>query len=83
VRIVQLQRTLAKRVRELEESLAHITELRKLLPICSYCRKVRADQNYWEQVEDYLTAQSAVQFSHSICPECWNKHVIPQLQTPP
>jgi phosphoserine phosphatase RsbU/P len=78
-RIVELQRTLARRVRELEDSLTQITKLRRLLPICSYCRKVRNDQDYWQQVEDYLTVQSAVQFSHSICPCCWNTHVAPQL----
>ncbi len=82
-RIVELQHTLAKRVRELEDSLAQIKELRRLLPICSYCRKVRADEDYWQQVDEYLTAQAALQFSHSICPECWTKHVIPQLQTVP
>jgi sigma-B regulation protein RsbU (phosphoserine phosphatase) len=81
IRIVELRRALEKRVRELEESLAQISKLRKLLPICSYCHKVRADQDYWQQVEDYLTEQSAVQFSHSICPQCWSTHVVPQFQT--
>jgi sigma-B regulation protein RsbU (phosphoserine phosphatase) len=83
VRIIELQRALTNRVRQLEESLAQITKLRRLLPICSYCHKVRADQDYWQQVEEYLTAHSAVQFSHSICPDCWGKHVVPQLQTRP
>ena len=78
-RIVELQRALGRRVRELEESLTQITKLRKLLPICSYCRKVRDDQDYWQQVEDYLGAQSAVQFSHSICPCCWDTYVVPQM----
>lgn len=81
VRIVELQRALTNRVRELEDSLTQITKLRRLLPICSYCHKVRADKDYWQQVEEYLTEQSAVQFSHSICPQCWSTHVVPQLQT--
>jgi hypothetical protein len=83
VRIVELQRALANRVRQLEESLTQLTKLRGLLPICSYCHKVRADKDYWQQVEEYLTEQSAVQFSHSICPQCWCTHVVPQLETTP
>jgi DNA-binding response OmpR family regulator len=79
VRITELQRALARRVHDLEESLVHLTRLRRLLPICSYCRKVRNDQDYWEQVEDYLSSQSAFQLSHGICPTCWNTHVVPQL----
>src|ERR1051326_2076485 len=83
VRIVELQRALANRVRQLEESLTQLTKLRGLLPICSYCHKVRADKDYWQQVEEYLTEQSAVQFSHSICPQCWCTHVVPQLEPTP
>jgi sigma-B regulation protein RsbU (phosphoserine phosphatase) len=77
--VVALQLDLARRVRELEESLAEIKQLRGLLPICSYCKKIRNDHNYWEQVETYLGARSAVQFSHGICPECWDNVVVPEL----
>jgi phosphoserine phosphatase RsbU/P len=78
-RVVELQQSLARRVRELEEALAEIKQLRGLLPICSYCKKIRNDDNYWEQVESYLGARSAVQFSHSICPGCWEKVVAEEL----
>jgi PAS domain S-box-containing protein len=47
-----------------------IEQLRDLLPICSYCKKIRNDRNYWEQIESYMSNYSKVLFSHSICPEC-------------
>ena len=48
-------------------------QLQGLLPICAYCKKIRDDGNYWRQVESYLTEHSGVQFSHGICPECYEK----------
>src|SRR5206468_1455760 len=51
-----------------------------LLPICSYCKKVRDDQNYWQQVESYIEGHSEAQFTHGICPECRTKYVEPELE---
>src|SRR3989442_8659976 len=51
VRMVELQNLLANRVRDLEEAMARVKQLSGLLPICSYCKKVRDDKNYWQQVE--------------------------------
>jgi len=56
--------------RAAEQALAEVKVLRGLLPICSYCKKVRGDENYWEQIESYVSEHSDAQFSHSICPEC-------------
>jgi phosphoserine phosphatase RsbU/P len=72
-RVVRLQTHLAARVRELEGALAKVKQLQGLLPICSYCKKIRDDRNYWRQVESYLSEHSEVQFSHGICPECYAK----------
>lgn len=69
-RMVKLQRSLAARVAELEVALAHVQRLQGLLPICSYCKKVRNETNYWEQVDSYLTSHSDLQLTHGICPEC-------------
>ena len=80
VRILELQDSLAHRVRELEDALLQINQLHGLLPICSYCKKIRDDQNYWRQVEDYIAEHSEVQFSHSICPDCYEKIVKPELK---
>jgi sigma-B regulation protein RsbU (phosphoserine phosphatase) len=78
-RILELQHGLTDRVRELETALAQVKQLRGLLPICSYCKKVRDDDNYWQQVEAYISAHSEVQFSHGICPECWHDVVEPEM----
>ena len=78
-RVVGLQHALADRVRRLEEALSNVKQLQGLLPICSYCKRIRDDQNYWQQVESYITVHSGVQFSHSYCPDCYEQHVKPQL----
>jgi DNA-binding response OmpR family regulator len=82
-RVVELQASLAARVRELEGALARVKQLQGLLPICCYCKKVRSDQNYWQQVEAYLSEHADVQVSHGICPDCFETVVRPQLGEPP
>jgi len=79
LRVLQLQMNLADRVRELEEALARVRQLQGLLPICSYCKKIRDDQNYWQQVEGYISEHSEAVFSHGICPDCFEKFVKPEL----
>jgi PAS domain S-box-containing protein len=59
---------------------AEIQKLRELLPICSYCKKIRNDRNYWEQIESYMSHHSNIQFSHGICPECSAK-VMAELES--
>src|SRR5262249_57910928 len=68
--VVELQRSLALRVRELEDALSQVRQLQGLLPICCYCKKIRDDRNYWQQVETYVGDHSAARFSHAICPDC-------------
>jgi DNA-binding response OmpR family regulator len=72
-RVVQLQSALADRVTELEEAIANVKQLQGLLPICSYCKKIRDDGNYWHRVESYIAGHANVRFSHGICPECTGK----------
>ena len=71
LRVLKLQDTLAERVAELQEALANVKQLHGLLPICSYCKRIRGDDQYWQQVESYIGARSDAQFSHSICPTCF------------
>jgi DNA-binding response OmpR family regulator len=73
MRIVDLQEKLALRVRELEEALGQVNQLRGLLPICAWCHKIRDDQNYWQTVESYFSAHSQTQFTHGICPDCFDR----------
>lgn len=79
-RMVRLQCSLSDRVRELEAALANVKRLQGLLPICSYCKKIRDDKNYWQQVESYLGERGDLRFSHGICPECFEAVVRPQLE---
>jgi DNA-binding response OmpR family regulator len=73
LRMVALQRGLADRVRELEESLTRVKQLQKLLPICAWCKNVRDDGNYWQTVEEYITEHADVRFTHGICPACLDR----------
>ena len=80
-RIVELQLSLAARVQQLEDALARVKQLQGLVPICSYCKKIRNDRNYWQQLESYLSDHSEAQFSHGICPECYEKIVKAELHS--
>ena len=65
---------------ELKAAVAEVKTLQAILPICSYCRRVRDDQNYWDTVESYVSRHTSTLFSHSICPSCMKTHVEPQFQ---
>jgi phosphoserine phosphatase RsbU/P len=49
---------------------SQVKQLSGLLPICSQCKKIRDDQNYWQQVESYVATRSDATFTHSYCPDC-------------
>lgn len=71
---------LAQRVADLEAALLQVKTLHGLLSICSYCKKIRDDKNYWTQVEGYIEEHTNVSFSHGICPDCYTSIVEPQLR---
>jgi sigma-B regulation protein RsbU (phosphoserine phosphatase) len=79
-RIVELQMHLSDRVRELEGAMARVKQLHGLLPICAYCKRIRDDGNYWQQVEAYISAHSEAQFSHGVCPDCSERFVKPDIE---
>jgi phosphoserine phosphatase RsbU/P len=79
IRVIELQARLSERVRELETALEQVKQLQGILPICSYCRKIRDDGDYWQNVESYIATHSAAQFSHSICPACYETVVKPHI----
>lgn len=64
---------------ELRRIHDEVQQLREILPICSYCRQVRDDKDYWQTVENYITANTNKQFSHGICPDCYENKIKPQL----
>jgi DNA-binding response OmpR family regulator len=78
-RLLQLRARLDERIAELEAALAEVKQLSGLLPICAYCKRIREGKDYWEAVEKYIAGRSQAQFSHAVCPECYEKIVKPQL----
>jgi phosphoserine phosphatase RsbU/P len=80
VRMAALQQKFTERVAELEEALKRIKQLQGLLPICSYCKCIRNDENYWQRVEVYIGEHSDARFSHGICPKCFETVVKSQLR---
>lgn len=74
--LVREQRDLlARQKEELEAALARVKQLEGLIPICMYCKKIRDDNQSWQQLEKYITEHSEAQFSHGMCPECFEKHM--------
>lgn len=65
-----------RRLRVAERILSFATELKQLktlIPICMYCKKIRDDSDYWEQMENYIHEHTGSDFSHGICPECYER----------
>lgn len=62
---------LRERNSKLKKALAEIKTLQGIIPICSYCKKIRDDKGYWNQLEAYIHTHSEAQFSHGVCPECY------------
>jgi len=65
------------RNRELSSALSEVKTLQGLIPICAYCKKIRDDQGFWEQMEHYISHHSGAQFSHGICPDCRDQFFPP------
>ena len=80
-RVVELQSALAAHVAQLKQALASVRQLQGLLPICAYCKRIRNDQNYWEQLETYVSEHSEASFSHGICPNCYQSIMKPQIES--
>lgn len=78
-RVVRLQAELARRLEEAERALSEIKRLQGLLPICGYCKKIRNDQDYWQEIEHYIHEHSGADFSHGICPECYQTKLEPEI----
>jgi phosphoserine phosphatase RsbU/P len=79
-RILDLQQALASRIHDLERALSEVKQLSGLLPICAYCKRVREGGDYWQAVEQYVASHSQAQFSHGVCPDCYERIVKPQME---
>jgi CheY-like chemotaxis protein len=60
-----------------------VKQLEGLLPICAYCKQIRDEGDRWSQVEEYVSRRTEAQFSHGICPDCYERHLKPQLENSP
>lgn len=67
-------------VRNLQAALAEVRTLQAILPICSYCKRVRNDEDYWLTVESYIAQHTTTQLTHGVCPSCYEANVVPQLK---
>jgi hypothetical protein len=58
----------------LQQALSEVKTLKSILPICSFCKKIREDDGDWVVLERYISTHSGADFSHGICPECLHEH---------
>ena len=79
VKMIELQQRLSDRIGELQQALDQVKRLQGIIPICGYCKKVRDDEDYWQNVESYIATHSEAEFSHGVCPSCFAAVVEPQL----
>jgi PAS domain S-box-containing protein len=70
-------------IAQLKDSLAKITTLEGILPICAHCKRIRDDKGEWHSVENYVRVRSKAEFSHGICPICLTKHYPGHTPPPP
>jgi PAS domain S-box-containing protein len=66
-------------LQELQTAVAEVRTLRAILPMCSYCNRIRDDDDQWQSVDAYIVKHTNTKFSHGICPACYQKVVAPQL----
>ena len=72
-RVVELERTLEKKIEDLQTALNDVKKLKRLLPICMYCKSIRDDRVYWREIVEFIYKESGTDFSHGICPACMAK----------
>lgn len=74
-----LEQRVVERTRELAEALESVKTLEGFIPICGHCKKVRDDAGFWNQIEQYVSTRTDAQFSHGVCPDCYNEHYAEEL----
>ncbi len=74
-RLKKAKKRILDKNNKLQKALDEIKTLRGIIPICSYCKKIRDDQGAWDIIEAYICNHSEAQFSHGVCPECYKKQM--------
>ena len=72
--LLYMNHVLGEKNKRLVDYISEIQTLRGILPLCSFCKKIRNDEGYWEQVDVYIQRHSQADISHSICPDCMKKY---------
>jgi len=65
---------------ELRTALSEVKTLKSMLPICTYCKNIRDDEDAWHKLEDYVQKHTDTMFSHSVCPNCYESEIVPQIE---
>lgn len=81
-----LETRVQERTRALETALEKVQVLSGMLPICCSCKKIRNDEGYWQQVEQFVAMHTGARFSHGLCPECSVKlygDILAKKDSPP
>lgn len=78
-RIIEMRNELTEKIRELQAAQLRVQQLQGLLPICSYCRKIRDEKSNWQSLELFISTHSDSKVSHGICPECYQNIVQPEI----
>jgi hypothetical protein len=82
--ITELKKTILEKdslIKQLQKAINEIKTLRGILPICSFCKKIRDDKGYWNQLESYIDEHSDADLSHGVCPDCAKKHYPEYFKT--
>lgn len=72
--LVRYARHLREANQQLSQTLEEISRLRRLLPVCAGCKKVRNDEGYWQEVDAYLARYHLARITHGLCPDCMTKY---------
>ena len=78
-RVEERTTELKEKVEALEQALKEIEQLQGIIPMCSYCHKVRDDKDFWHRVDSYIQRHSKAEVSHGVCPDCYETVVMPQI----
>ncbi len=78
---IQLEKEQKNTIDKLQKSINEVKILRGILPICSYCKKIRDDKGYWQQVEGYIRDHSEAEFTHGMCPDCYKREIKKTVRT--
>ena len=82
IELIHMNNVLGGKNKKLSDYISEIKTLRGFISICSFCKKIRDDEGYWQAIESYMSQYVEAKFSHGVCPECEKEH-YPELNGRP